>query len=124
MATVVKHGDGFQTKIRRKGFKPISKTFPTHKLADEWGVRTEAEKFSGKYISRDEAESIRGHEVEMACDGVSGTACILRPQPDIALVDIGLPGTNGYDVARAIRAQVPQTQNQTHRPHRVRGADG
>lgn len=49
-----------------------------------------------------------GHEVEMASDGVTGIECILRSQPDIALVDIGLPGTNGYDVARAIRQSDPK----------------
>lgn len=48
-----------------------------------------------------------GHTVEMAVDGVTGIECILRSQPDIALVDIGLPGTNGYDVARAVRERDP-----------------
>lgn len=48
-----------------------------------------------------------GHTVEMAGDGVTGIECILRSQPDVALVDIGLPGTNGYDVARAIRERDP-----------------
>ena len=43
MATITKHGDGFQSKIRRKGFDPVSRTFPTHKLAKEWATRTEAE---------------------------------------------------------------------------------
>ena len=57
MATIIRHGDGFQSKIRRKGFDPVCRTFPTHKLAKEWATRTEAEMFSGKYISRDEAES-------------------------------------------------------------------
>ena len=57
MATIIRHGDGFQSKIRRKGFDPVSRTFPTHKLAKEWATRIEAEMFSGRYISRDEAES-------------------------------------------------------------------
>ncbi len=48
-----------------------------------------------------------GHDVETAGDGASGIACILRSHPDIALVDIGLPGTNGYEVARAVRQQDP-----------------
>ena len=57
MATIIRHGDGFQSKIRRKGFDPVSRTFPPHKLAKEWATRIEAEMFSGRYISRDEAES-------------------------------------------------------------------
>ena len=56
MATIVKHGDGFQSKIRRKGFGPVTKTFPTHKLAKDWATRTEAEMLSGRYKSTDEAE--------------------------------------------------------------------
>jgi CheY-like chemotaxis protein len=46
-----------------------------------------------------------GHHVEIAADGASGLERVLRERPDVALVDIGLPGLSGYDVARAIRAQ-------------------
>ena len=33
-----------------------------------------------------------GHNVETAADGPSGVELILRMQPDLAFVDIGLPG--------------------------------
>jgi CheY-like chemotaxis protein len=36
--------------------------------------------------------------------GVEGLAAILAKHPDLALVDIGLPGLSGYDVARPVRA--------------------
>ena len=45
-----------------------------------------------------------GHEVTAEADGPSGLARVLELKPDVALVDIGLPGMNGYDVARRIRA--------------------
>jgi signal transduction histidine kinase/CheY-like chemotaxis protein len=45
-----------------------------------------------------------GHQVEIAPDGLSGAELIERLQPDVALVDIGLPKLNGYEVARRIRA--------------------
>ena len=45
-----------------------------------------------------------GHEVHEAADGPAGVEAALRLRPDIALVDIGLPGLDGYDVARKIRA--------------------
>ena len=48
-----------------------------------------------------------GHEVAMASDGRSGVDRVLQERPDIALIDVGLPGMSGYDVARAIRETLP-----------------
>ena len=48
-----------------------------------------------------------GHEVTMASDGRSGVDRVLQERPDVALIDVGLPGMSGYDVARAIRAGMP-----------------
>jgi two-component system CheB/CheR fusion protein len=44
-----------------------------------------------------------GHEVESARDGTSAVAAAKAFVPELALVDIGLPSVNGYDVARQIR---------------------
>lgn len=53
------------------------------------------------------AECVRslGHEVHVAADGIEGVACFARVSPDIALLDVGLPGIDGYELARRIRAQ-------------------
>jgi PAS domain S-box-containing protein len=48
-----------------------------------------------------------GHEVHEACDGATGVEEARRVRPDAALIDIGLPGIDGYEVARRIRADVP-----------------
>jgi len=45
-----------------------------------------------------------GHAVECASDGEEGLRLILSEGPDLALVDIGLPGLDGYEVARRVRA--------------------
>jgi signal transduction histidine kinase/CheY-like chemotaxis protein len=45
----------------------------------------------------------RGHHVDCARDGPSGVERALALRPDVALVDIGLPGMDGYGVARRIR---------------------
>ena len=45
-----------------------------------------------------------GYHVSVAEDGPSGVATVLAEEPDAALVDIGLPGLSGYEVARAIRS--------------------
>jgi PAS domain S-box-containing protein len=48
-----------------------------------------------------------GHDVHEARDGASGVEEARRVRPDAALIDIGLPGIDGYEVARRIRADVP-----------------
>jgi signal transduction histidine kinase len=45
-----------------------------------------------------------GHRVEEAGDGPSGVDAIRRARPDLALIDIGLPGFDGYQVAAQVRA--------------------
>jgi CheY-like chemotaxis protein len=48
--------------------------------------------------------SFLGHQVEVAADGEEGVRKALLGLPEVALVDIGLPSMNGYEVARRIRA--------------------
>jgi signal transduction histidine kinase len=45
-----------------------------------------------------------GHEVQSAADGVEGIARLREFRPDVALVDIGLPGIDGFELARRFRA--------------------
>jgi CheY-like chemotaxis protein len=45
-----------------------------------------------------------GHAVEAAAEGSAALELIRAKDPDIALVDIGLPGIDGYEVARRVRA--------------------
>jgi PAS domain S-box-containing protein len=44
-----------------------------------------------------------GHETLTAFDGPSAIEEVERWQPNVVLLDIGLPGMSGYDVARALR---------------------
>ncbi len=45
-----------------------------------------------------------GHEVYEAADGLIGLERTIALRPDAAVVDIGLPGLDGYEVARRVRA--------------------
>ncbi|MGV7207311.1 response regulator [Oxalobacteraceae bacterium A2-2] len=51
-----------------------------------------------------------GYEVKQAADGLAGVALAHSFQPGLALVDIGLPGIDGYEVARRLRAD-PATRH-------------
>jgi signal transduction histidine kinase/DNA-binding response OmpR family regulator len=70
---------------------------------------------SGKRIlvvddNADAAESmavlmgIDGHEVKTVTDAMQALACLEAFAPEVAIIDIGLPGMNGYELAAGIRA--------------------
>jgi CheY-like chemotaxis protein len=44
-----------------------------------------------------------GHEVQVANNGAEALAVFDRMRPDVAILDIGMPGLSGYEVARKIR---------------------
>ena len=48
--------------------------------------------------------TLEGHEVHAATDGLRGLAALEAHRPDVALIDVGLPGLDGYEVARHARA--------------------
>jgi signal transduction histidine kinase/CheY-like chemotaxis protein len=50
------------------------------------------------------ALALDGHEVRVARDGARGLALAGEARPDIALIDVGLPDMDGYEVARRLRA--------------------
>lgn len=60
--------------------------------------------------NRDAADSLRdaltlsGHQVEVAYDGLTGLKNARKSRPAIVICDIGLPGIDGYQVARLFRA--------------------
>jgi signal transduction histidine kinase len=47
-----------------------------------------------------------GHTVELASDGEAGAELILRLEPDVAVVDLGMPVLDGYGVAARVRARL------------------
>ena len=51
---------------------------------------------------------MKGHEVTVVHDGESALAAMRERTPAVAILDIGMPGLNGYEVARRVRAD-PQT---------------
>jgi signal transduction histidine kinase len=45
-----------------------------------------------------------GHSVSTAADGIEGLTRLLKQKPEVSIVDIGLPGLTGYELARHARA--------------------
>jgi CheY-like chemotaxis protein len=48
---------------------------------------------------------LMGHDVHLVYNGQDALEAVAQFKPNVALVDIGLPGMNGYDLARRIREQ-------------------
>jgi len=44
-----------------------------------------------------------GHDVRTANDGLAAVEAAIEYRPDVALLDIGLPGLNGFEVAKRLR---------------------
>jgi signal transduction histidine kinase len=51
---------------------------------------------------------LNGHVVREAHDGEEALEAVREFHPDVVLLDIGLPGMNGYEVARRIRRELDQ----------------
>jgi signal transduction histidine kinase/ActR/RegA family two-component response regulator len=49
------------------------------------------------------ALNLAGHQVFEAADGPRAIETVARCLPDVAIIDIGLPGCDGYEVARQVR---------------------
>jgi signal transduction histidine kinase/CheY-like chemotaxis protein len=49
--------------------------------------------------------ALDGHETHVAHDGPSAVEAARRLSPDVAILDIGLPGFDGFEVARRLRAE-------------------
>lgn len=51
-----------------------------------------------------------GHEVRTAFDGEEALQAVRAFCPQVAIVDIGLPKKNGYEVAQELRRRLPPDQ--------------
>ncbi|WP_254510246.1 PAS domain S-box protein [Anatilimnocola floriformis] len=53
---------------------------------------------------------VTGHDVQLAYDGPTGLQASIDYQPNVVLLDIGLPGLDGFEVAKRIR-ELPALKN-------------
>jgi|SRR5262245_25227957 len=50
----------------------------------------------------------RGHEITMAVDGPAAIASAIENRPDLILMDISLPGMDGWEATKVLRSR-PET---------------
>jgi signal transduction histidine kinase len=115
--TVVARSDGigkgseFIIRLPRMIEKPMEDEFDP----DAHGAAAPAEKSGRRILVADDnvdaLESlatlleINGHEVHTASDGMLAVEVAAKCRPEVALLDIGMPRMDGYEVARRIRAE-------------------
>jgi signal transduction histidine kinase/CheY-like chemotaxis protein/PAS domain-containing protein len=98
-------GSEFRVRIPAK---PASEAAATEAVPE--AARTTPRRVLIAEDHSDSRESLRllleasGHRVAVARNGDEAVELALADPPEIALVDIGLPGLDGYEVAREIRA--------------------
>ena len=67
---------------------------------------------------------IYGHRVDVARSGYAGLAAAIATRPEVILLDLGMPGLDGYEVASRLRATGRLRGRADHRRHRVRHGIG
>jgi two-component system CheB/CheR fusion protein len=105
--TVEAHSDGVGTGSTFVVRLPLARAAVARPADGDGGIRTVV-------IVEDQADARRmlqvlvesmGVRVFAAENGEEGAALIERVQPDLALVDLGLPVMSGYELARLVRGQ-------------------
>jgi CheY-like chemotaxis protein len=67
-----------------------------------------AEDYADNAVSMEMLLRMYGHDVAIAANGPTALEKARTDQPDVVLLDLGLPGMSGYDVARQLRDHRPR----------------
>jgi signal transduction histidine kinase/DNA-binding response OmpR family regulator len=106
---VVSEGAGLGTEVNVK-LPCISEVVPHAGAQAQAAARQSGRRILVVDDNADAAESIavfmriEGHEVKTVTDALQALACLEVFAPQVAIIDIGLPGMNGYELAAGIRA--------------------
>ena len=108
---VVPHGSRFVVSIPLASGEPIDEpsSAPVEKAVMPRRVLLVDDNADGLDMLRLALET-KGHEVQWARDGNAAMVVAAAFRPDVAVLDIGLPGIDGYELARVLRAAHPRTR--------------
>jgi CheY-like chemotaxis protein len=104
-------GSEFIIRLPRLIEKPMSDAFDPKTLSDSPQTERTGRRILIADDNQDALESlatlleINGHEVHTASDGALAVEVAAKIRPEVALLDIGMPKMDGYEVARRIRAE-------------------
>jgi len=104
-------GRGCEFQVRLPVPTPVTERVPSPAPPEQATSSATSRRVLVVDDNRDSADSLAmlltmfGHEVRTAYDGQDGVRAARSFRPDLVLMDIGLPGLNGYDAARAIRSE-------------------
>jgi PAS domain S-box-containing protein len=103
-------GHGATFIVRLPLLDPAPVPVPEHPSAPGGAARTRARNVLVVDDNRDAADSVaallglRGHRVHIAYEGPGALALAAEHAPEVVLLDIGLPGMDGYEIAQRLRA--------------------
>lgn len=105
-------GSQFQIRLPARPYEPLA-SVPT--LGRE-GKATQSEATRRVLVVEDDPDQLEslqqllstyGHEARAASDGPAAIAIARAFEPDAALIDLGLPGMDGYELANVLRERFP-----------------
>lgn len=109
-ASVVGQGSTFVVNL------PAMQPKPVEPAIEETGLKNNAAPAMRILIVDDNVDAAQslamllgasGYDVRIAFDGLTALQTAREHKPDVALLDIGLPGLDGYALARQLRAELP-----------------
>lgn len=99
----VGRGSRFTIKLPASEHLPVRKSKPAHQPGEGRRILVVDDNFGAARLLTILLQKLGKHEIEVAYDGPSALDRLVVFAPELVLLDIGLPGMDGYEVARRMR---------------------
>jgi signal transduction histidine kinase len=102
-------GSAFNVRLPAIAQPAVARAPSTHRMIEPRDVLIVEDNEDARETLRRMLE-LDGHRVRVAADGVAGLEAVGADVPEIALIDVGLPRMDGYELARRIRGEIGGTR--------------